>query len=131
MNVIQKLLPEMRISCRASVIFVHLVIGNGDSSEVQRQFASLGHLSNLKTAYISGMLEETLTEDDKDNERMGLSFRGVSTSDLLPTLECRGIRTVLYLEHYSESFERKSVRFGKWQELGRDSTEAEEDRDRM
>lgn len=134
MKVIQKLLPKMRRGCRASIIFVHLVIGNGGgpfSSEVQRQFASLSHLSNLKTAYISDILEETLTEDEEDNERMGLSFRGRSTSDLLPTLEYRGIRTVLYLEQYSESFERNSVQFGKWQELDRDTAEAEEDRERM
>lgn len=39
MKMIQKLLPEMRIDCRASIIFVDLVIGNGGgsySSEVQQ-----------------------------------------------------------------------------------------------
>ena len=134
MKVIQKLLPKMRIDCRASILFVHLVIGNDGgphSSEVQRQFASLSQLSNLKTAYISGILDENLTKDEDDDERMGLSSRGRPTLYLLKTLEYRGIRTVLYLEQYSENLERNCVRYGKWQELGCDTAGAEEDRDRM
>lgn len=52
----------------------------------------------LEATLIEDVLDETLTEDEVENERMGLSFGGRFTSDLLPTLEDKGVRTVLYLE---------------------------------
>lgn len=134
MKVFQKLLPKMSRECRELIVFVHLVIVTGGgpySSNVQRQFASLSHLSNLKTAYISGVLEETPTEGEVENEDTVLVFRGRSMTHLLKTLEYRGIRTVLYLERYSEEFVQNSVVSGRWEELGRDTVKAREDRDRM
>ena len=134
LNVFQKLLPRISMECRESIVFVHIVIGNGEgphSLEVQRQFARLSHLSNLKTAYSSGVLKETWTEGEDENEDRELSFRGGSMTYLLKTLEYRGIRTVLYLERYSEAFVQDSVMSGRWIGLGRDTVEAGEDRDRM
>lgn len=112
----------------------HLVIGKGEgpySLDVQRQFARLNRLSNLKTAYISGILEKDPIQGGDENEQMTLSFHGVSTSYLLKTLEFRDIRTVLHLERYSEEFEQNSVMSGRWELLGCDTVEAREDRDRM
>ena len=117
MKVFQKLLPRIILEWRELMVFVHLFVGNGGgpySSEVQQQFASLSHLSSLKTAYISGVLDDPSAQWEEDDERLGLSYRGRSTAYLLKTLEYRGIRTALYLEQHWESFERDSVRSEKW-----------------
>lgn len=134
MEVFMKISSKTSTEWRASIAFAHLFISEGEAfssrtQQRQRYFASLNSLPNLKTVYISGELHEMSPNYDVSSERP-MSW-GKSTARLLETMERSGIRTVLCLERYSESFVRNNVRSGKWRAMVCDTVEAEEDRERM
>ena len=128
MEVFAQISSSNSLEWRASIAFAYLVIGKGGlftrGSKIQRIFAFLDSLPNLKTAYISVIFED---------DRTPTGFPDRSTNDLLflKNIERRGIRTVLCLEGCSENFMWDNVRSGKWRKTGCDTVEVEDDRERM
>ncbi|KAF6219046.1 hypothetical protein HO133_005590 [Letharia lupina] len=134
MEVLNELFPKMGLECRGSIVFIHLACCDGDPNSFEvEHLKSAEPQDRLCSGVVhlwSGLVQRERGGELEYSDPTTMSYRVASAPYVHRIMEHPGIRIVLYRDQDPESVEQ-TVRPGNWREVGRDTIEAEEHRDRM